>query len=92
MTKEVFLSLFEDERVQIELIDSFGSESDVYQQDHDEWVYLLKGEAVLEMGCSKIFLIEGDSLFIEKNQIHRVTYTSQDCKWLAIHLLQSVQK
>lgn len=92
MTKEIFTTLFEDERILIEEIDSFGAESDVYNQDHDEWVYLLKGEAIIELQCDRVFLQEGDSLFIPKNQVHRVAHTSQDCKWLAVHLLESAQK
>lgn len=92
MTREIFTSLFEDERIHIEEIESFGQESGPYNQDHDEWVYLLEGEALLELGCQRIYLKKGDSLFIKKHQIHRVTHTSQDCKWLAIHLLESVQK
>ena len=55
MTKEIFTSLFEDERILIEEIDSFGAESDDYNKDHDEWVYLLKGEAIIEIQSDRVF-------------------------------------
>lgn len=91
MTKEVFIELFKDNRVLIEQIDSFGALSEPYNQDYDEWVYLLEGSAKLQIEGELIVLKKGDSTFIGKNRPHQVLWTSMDCQWLAVHLLESVQ-
>jgi cupin 2 domain-containing protein len=56
-----------------------------YDQDQDEWVLVLEGEAVLgyEDG-SEVRLSRGDSLFLPRHRRHRVIYTSSPCVWLAV--------
>lgn len=64
-----------------------------YNQDDDEWVIVLKGEAKIEFFDGEIFIMkEGDYLSIPKNDKHRVIYTSEnpECLWLAIHLKNNV--
>lgn len=59
-----------------------------YDQEQDEWVILLEGEARLQFsGEDEILLKKGDYLFIKAHEKHRVTYTSVQpaCIWLAIH-------
>lgn len=59
-----------------------------YDQDHDEWVVLLRGEATLEWkGGDVTELRKGDWLLIPANRQHRVASTSDDppCVWLAVH-------
>ena len=57
-----------------------------YDQERDEWVVVLEGEATLgyEDG-SELSLRKGDHVFLPKHLRHRVTYTSSPCIWLAVH-------
>ena len=73
----------------LERILSFGQttpEGEWYDQGWTEWVAVLKGMAILayENGES-ITLRAGDHLLIRPNQRHRVSFTSDDCFWLAFH-------
>ena len=89
--KELFESLVSAENILIERIISTGQVTppgDWYDQDKDEWVILLQGEAVLAYADgSQTKLIAGDYLFIPAHQKHRVEYTSSQppCIWLAVH-------
>ena len=59
-----------------------------YDQQQDEWVILLQGEAELSYdNGDRLKLVAGDYLLIPAHQKHRVDYTSSDpiCIWLAIH-------
>lgn len=60
-----------------------------YDQDTDEWVMLIQGNAQLTYADdTQVNLKAGDSLFIPAHQRHRVSFTSSDppCIWLAVHL------
>lgn len=57
-----------------------------YVQTQDEWVVLLKGEAVLEVAGRRIELRSGDYLFLPSGTPHTVTSVSEGALWLAIHL------
>ena len=61
-------------------------EGEWYDQDWDEWVVVLEGEARLgyEDG-HETTLGRGESLFLPRGLRHRVTYTSSPCLWLAVH-------
>ena len=87
---EVFTTLFEKKGVKIERIDSFGQASPEgfwYDQPKDEWVLLVKGEATLEIQDQpELSLRSGDYLLIPAHTRHRVSYTSADAKWLAVHV------
>ncbi len=91
-TEELFEALLSTEGVLIERIISTGQTTPPgqwYDQDTDEWVILLQGEAELSYADgSRIKLRAGDYLFIPAHQKHRVEYTSSEppCIWLAIHL------
>lgn len=59
-----------------------------YNQEQDEWVILLQGEARLEFSGSGIVeLTRGDYVWIPSHTLHRVTSTSSapECIWLALH-------
>ncbi len=89
--KELFESIVSTDNILIERIISTGQVTppgDWYDQDKDEWVILLQGEAVLVYADdSQIKLAPGDYLFIPAHQKHRVEYTSSNppCIWLAVH-------
>ena len=75
--------------IRVERIVSNGQvtpEGEWYDQDLDEWVVVLEGEARLHyMDGEEVGLKKGDSLFLPKRRKHRVVYTSSPCIWLAIH-------
>ena len=89
--EELFESLVSSNQVLIERIISTGQttpEGEWYDQEQDEWVILLQGEAVISyFDASRITLKTGDYLFIPAHQKHRVEYTSSEpvCIWLAVH-------
>lgn len=57
-----------------------------YMQPQDEWVVLIKGEAVLHVGGESLTLTPGDYLFLPAGVPHTVERTSHGAMWLAIHL------
>lgn len=89
--EEQFDVLMEKGTLKIERIISTGQVSPPdfwFDQDRDEWVILIEGEAELEFEDGKIIrLKKGDHIFCPKELKHRVTYTSVEpaCVWLAVH-------
>ncbi|WKY47549.1 cupin domain-containing protein [Eubacteriaceae bacterium ES3] len=79
--------LFKDQSIRVERIISTGQNSDWYDQDENELVFLLEGEAKLEFDNSRIEVMrKGDFLEIKAHEKHRVVYTSTSppCIWLCI--------
>jgi cupin 2 domain-containing protein len=90
---EIFDILFSGKNVKIEKISSFGQvtpHDDCYDQSWDEWVLVLKGNAVLRFfePMEDIIMHEGDFVFIPSHKRHRVEYTDPEkiTLWLAIHI------
>ena len=87
---EVITTLLLSNQVRIERIVSTGqttSEGQWYDQNEDEWVALIQGEAVLEYETGeKLRLSAGDHTFLPAHCRHRVAYTSRQppCIWLAV--------
>lgn len=86
---EQFFELLKHQNLRIEKIVSNGQSSPInfwYNQQENEFVLLLKGEAILEFEDKEIILKEGDYINIPSKQKHRVKYTSTDNPtiWLAI--------
>ena len=87
---EEFTDLVRSRGVKIERIVSSGQTSPAgewYDQDRDEWVVLIQGEAVLEYeGGEKLRLAAGDHVLIPAHRRHRVDYTSRTppCIWIAV--------
>ncbi len=96
--QEIFESLVSAKDVLIERIISTGQitlSGEWYDQEQDEWVILLQGEASLAYADgSQTKLITGDYLLIPAHKKHRVTYTSCEppCIWLAVHFTPPTQK
>jgi cupin 2 domain-containing protein len=88
---EEFVELLSRKGIRIERIVSTGQSTPVdapYNQDHDEWVLLLKGAARLWIeGQEEQDLQPGDHLLIPARRVHRVIWTAQGeaTIWLAIH-------
>ena len=80
-------TLFEGRAVRIEEISSSSTPAPVvYNQDHPEWVVLLKGEAQLRMNDETVVLKAGEWLFIPARVPHQVLSTATGSVWLAVHL------
>ncbi len=88
---EKFEQIAAGENIQIERIVSTGQTTPSgqwYDQELDEWVILLQGEAKLSYDDdTRIRLKVGDYLLIPAHTKHRVEYTSIEpaCIWLAVH-------
>jgi cupin 2 domain-containing protein len=93
MPDEIFETIAENAHVKIERIISDGHttpEDSWYDQDHDEWVILLKGiaEVTFENEPQPLILKPGDYVLIPAFSRHRVIRTDekQPTVWLAVHL------
>ena len=90
---EQFIELLSRPGARIERIVSHGHFTPVstpFDQDHDEWVLLLRGSAGLWVDSDgERDLRPGDHVLIPARRLHRVTRTAEDepTVWLAIHFL-----
>lgn len=91
LNTEVFNTLLESENIKIERIISKGhqsTESTWYDQDDNEWVIVLQGEAILLFNDeSSVNLKAGDFINIPAHKKHKVHWTDPDIEtvWLAVH-------
>lgn len=81
--------LWQAEGLRVERIVSRGDVSPAgfwYDQEEDEWVAVLEGEAELEFPSGKVSLRRGDTLLIPAHRRHRVSRTSIEppCIWLCV--------
>lgn len=90
--REIFETLLEAEGFRLERIVSEGQTTPAgewYDQDRDEWVILLTGNAgIVFEGNYHIYPLKpGDYLHIPAHRRHRVEWTAKNQKtiWLAIH-------
>lgn len=89
---EVFQALLEQGGVTFERIVSFGQatpEGSWYDQEQNEWVLLIAGEAALQIDgeAEPRSLAPGDWIFLPAHCRHRVVWTMQESEtvWLAVH-------
>lgn len=91
LAEEMFTDILSRPGVRIERIISTGQSTPAdapYDQDHDEWVLLLRGSASLWIeGEGERHLLPGDHLLIGAHRRHRVRWTAADepTVWLAVH-------
>jgi len=86
-TGETFTTLLKHKNLKIvRIVSSDNIEPVTYDQDEDEWVAVLEGEAVLEMDDEQISLQRGDTLFIPAHTLHKVLETQKGTVWLAVHI------
>jgi cupin 2 domain-containing protein len=87
---EESLSLFENRSIKIQRIVSQAYSSPPgfwYDQDQDEWVIVVRGEATLEFeGGDLVRMKEGDYVTIPRHVKHRVRQTDPNTIWLAVHI------
>lgn len=93
LQEELIECIFKRDNIQIERIVSKGHITPAgqwYDQDGDEWVMLLQGEAIIlyEKDHQTFHLNAGDYLLIPAHTRHRVEWTPPDLNiiWLAAHL------
>ena len=87
--KEEFIDILKNENIRIERIVSTGQKSEDdfwYDQDENEFILILEGNAVLEFEEKEVKLQKGDYLDIKANVKHRVKYTdvNNPTIWLAV--------
>lgn len=86
---EEVLTLLENSSVSIERIVSRHYSSPPgfwYDQDGDEWVIVLRGNATLEFESGEsVEMSAGDYLDIPRHVKHRVARTGEETIWLAVH-------
>ena len=97
LPEELFETLHQQSNIRIERIISkahHNAENDWYDQEQDEWVILLHGQARLEFDnpASTQLLTPGDYLMIPAHVKHRVAWTQENCEtiWLAVHIFPTV--
>lgn len=89
-SEEIFTVLVESKGVKVERIVSTGQSSPPagwYDQEQNEWVMVLEGEAILTFPeAEDIHLKAGDYINIQAHRKHRVLWTKPNTKtvWLAI--------
>jgi cupin 2 domain-containing protein len=57
-----------------------------YLQAQDEWITLLAGHAVLEVGGDRVELRAGDWVLLPGGVTHRLVEVDAGTNWLAVHL------
>jgi cupin 2 domain-containing protein len=83
--REHFVPLHRTPTLKIEAIRSrLTQPGEIYDQDEDEWVILVRGEAKLDIEGALHTLHAGDSLYLKQHTRHRVLMTSDDALWLGV--------
>ncbi len=91
LDQEIFECLIESKDLKIERIISKGHtspETGGYDQEQNEWVIVLQGNAIIEFENQKSMkLCAGDYLNIPAHTKHKVSWTDPEMEtiWLAIH-------
>jgi cupin 2 domain-containing protein len=94
--KEFFETLVSGQKFRLERIVSdihTTVENEIYDQEQDEWVILLKGKAIIDFyhPYQSVELSEGDHILIQAHRLHRVIFTDKNSRtiWLAIHFTKN---
>jgi cupin 2 domain-containing protein len=86
LTNEVFEQLHASGGTLVERIVSNGQQTQWFDQEHDEWVMVLRGGARLEYrDGTTVDLEQGQATVLPAHLIHRVVWTQQPTVWLAVH-------
>ncbi len=88
---ELFDILVEHDNMRIERIVSNGHsspDSGWYDQDSNEWVIILRGEAIIALEDGQLINLKaGSHLNIPAHTKHKVTWTKENTEtvWIAVH-------
>lgn len=69
-----------------QILSGAGETPQHYVQDHDEWVVVLAGAAVLDVDGRRRELAPGDWAFLPATVPHVVVATATGTSWLAVHV------
>ena len=85
--KEKVRTIYKSKRVTIKEIISPKNFNHSFSQNVDEYVYVLKGSANLQIGKKKLALKKGESLFLKKGTRNNKFKTSdkEETIWLATY-------
>ena len=84
---ETFTALLEHKNIKINrIVSSANVEPIEYNQEEDEWLVLLEGEATLLIENEEKILTKGETLFIPAKVPHTVMKTSRGTVWLTVHI------
>lgn len=82
--QELLQVLAQSEHIRIERIVSMGHTTSWYDQEENEWICLLEGEADIQWEDGSITTLKkGSTLFLPRRRMHRVARTTQ-CIWLCV--------
>ena len=84
LTKETIDEIFSSPKIRVERITSSGQTTDWFNQDENELVILLEGEAIIQFLDKELTIKKGDVINIPSNQIHKTINLSNTCLWLCI--------
>jgi cupin 2 domain-containing protein len=90
LKEELFEEILSSKNMRIERIVSKGHSSPKsgwYDQENNEWVMVLQGEAVIAFENEEVHLNAGDYLNIPAHTKHKVAWTLPEYEtvWLAVH-------
>ena len=90
LDKELIEVLLQSDNIKVERIVSKGHtspETGWYDQHQNEWVVIIKGEALITFENKEINLKEGGYINIPAHTKHKVSWTHPQLEtiWLAIH-------
>ena len=68
------------------IVSSDNIEAIEYQQEEDEWLVLLEGEAILFINNQEKQLKKGETFFIPSQTPHKVLKTKDGTAWLTVHI------
>jgi cupin 2 domain-containing protein len=84
---ERFQTLLAREGLVIErIVSSSRIASTMCMQEQDEWVVLLRGQAVLDVDGQRVPMDSADYVFLPSKTPHTVQSVSDGALWLAVHL------
>jgi len=84
---ETFTTLLKHKNIKINrIVSSSNVEPIEYNQEEDEWLVLLEGEATLLIDKQEEVLTKGETLFIPAKTPHTVLKTSSGTVWLTVHI------
>jgi len=87
LDSENFITLLKHKNIEIKrIISNTLKTSQIFKQNEDEWVVVLKGCAKIEMNNKIYKLKAGDNLFIPANTKHTLLKTKKIVVWLAVHI------
>ena len=84
---ETLTTLLSHKNIKINhIISSDKLEGIEYQQEEDEWLVLLEGEATLLIDNQERHLKKGETFFIPAQTPHKVLKTRNGTVWLTVHI------